>query len=361
MISTIVKPLLSPERMLIVLPSWLGDTVMATPALRALRRHFPRAQVTYLGRSGPLAVLANAPWADATIQAPLPRGLSYGAHFLRSVKKLHHEHFDSAVLMPNSFGSALMVTLAKIERRLGYDRDGRGILLTDCLLPAKENGRFIPGPMIRYYLALAGYLGASQLDTTMELFTCPDDERAVASLLAQEDIDPTRDILLVHPGGGFGPSKRWPAQKYAQVAEALVERFGLQVIITAGPKEADVAAEVQTAVKAKVLNLAQRNLSVGQLKALIRRSRLMIGNDTGPRHIAAAFSVPVVTIFGSTDPAWTETFFDGQRIVRAEVSCGPCQKKTCKKESLRCMELISVQMVLAQAVDLLEHCPRKKV
>ena len=342
--------------MLIVLPSWLGDTVMATPALRALRRQFPRAHITYLGRSGPLAVLANASWADATIQMPLSRGLSYGAQFFRSVKELSHRHFDSAVLMPNSFGSALMVTLAKIERRLGYDRDRRGILLTDRLLPAKENGRFIPGPMIRYYLALAGYLGASQLDTTMELFTCPDDERAVESLLAQEDIDPTKDILSVHPGGGFGPSKRWPAQKYAQVADTLLERFGLQLIITAGPEEADVAADLQTAVKAnKVLNLAQHNLSIGQLKALIRRSRLMIGNDTGPRHIAAAFSVPVVTIFGSTDPAWTETFFDGQRIVRAKVSCGPCQKKICKKESLRCMDLITPQMVLAQAVDLLEH------
>ena len=132
----------------------------------------------------------------------------------------------------------------------------------------------------------------------------------------------------------------------------------MQVIITAGPKEADVAAEVQTAVKAnKVLNLAQHNLSIGQLKALVRRSRLMIGNDTGPRHIAAAFSVPVVTIFGSTDPAWTETFFDGQRIVRAKVSCGPCQKKTCKKESLRCMDLVTCEMVLAQALDLLEHWP----
>ncbi|MCK4850013.1 MAG: lipopolysaccharide heptosyltransferase II [Phycisphaerae bacterium] len=360
MISTIAKPLPNSDRMLVVLPSWLGDTVMATPALRALRRQFPHAHITYLGRPGSLALLADAPWADSAIQAPLPHGLSYGAQFFRSAKELARHHFDSAVLMPNSFGSALMATLAKIERRIGYDRDGRGMLLTDRLLPAKENGRFVPGPMIRYYLALAGYLGASQLDTTMELFTCPDDERAIESLFDQWNIDSAKGILLVHPGGGFGPSKRWPAQKYAQVADALVERFGLQLIITAGPKEADVAADLQTALKAKALNLAQHNISIGQLKALVRRSRLMIGNDTGPRHIAAAFSVPVVTIFGPTDPAWTDTFFDGQRIVRAKVSCGPCQKKTCKKESLRCMDLVTAEMVLAQAVDLLEHWPRGK-
>jgi heptosyltransferase-2 len=261
--------------------------------------------------------------------------------------------------MPNSFGSALMVRLAKVARRLGYDRDGRGILLTDRLLPAKENGRFIPGPMIRYYLALAGYLGACQDNTTMELFTCAQDEQAVESLITKSDLDPARDILLLHPGGSFGPSKRWPAQKYAQVANALIERFDLQVIITATDKEADVADQVQSAIKGKALNLAQYDISIGQLKDLVRRSRLMIGNDTGPRHIAVAFSVPVVTIFGSTDPAWTDTFFDGQRIVRAEISCGPCQKKTCKKESLLCMDLVSPKMVLDQAVKLLEHWPRR--
>ncbi len=346
--------------MLVVLPSWLGDTVMATPALRALRRKFPQTHITYLGRSGPLAVLADAPWADATIQAPLGHGLGYGVQFFRSVKELQNQHFDSAVLMPNSMGSALMVTLAKIEQRVGYDREARGILLTDRLLPAKENGRFIPGPMIRYYLALAAYLGAGQIDTTMQLFTCAQDEQAVDSLMAQCRLDPTRDILLLHPGGGFGPSKRWPAQKYAEVADALVERFALQVIITATGKEVDVAAAVQSAIRAKSLNLSQYNISIGQLKALVRRSRLMLGNDTGPRHIAAAFSVPVVTIFGSTDPAWTDTFFEGQRIVRAKLSCGPCQKKTCKKESLRCMDLITPQMVMAQAVDLLEHWPQRK-
>ncbi len=357
MIRTVSKPLPNLERMLIVLPNWLGDTVMATPTLRALRQKFPNTHITYLGRSGPLALLGDAPWADASIEMPLLRGLSYGSRFVRCVKKLHGEHFDSAVLMPNSFGSALMVTLAKIDLRLGYDRDGRGILLTDRLLPAKDNGRFIPGPMIRYYLALAGYLGARQLDTSMELFTCAQDEQAIESLLAESGIEPARDILLLHPGGSFGPSKRWPGQKYAEVANALVERFDLEVIITATNKEHDVARQVQSAIKGEALNLAQHNISIGQLKALVRRGRLMIGNDTGPRHIAAAFSVPVVTIFGSTDPAWTDTFFDGQRIVQAKVSCGPCQKKICKQESLRCMDLISPEMVLAQAVDLLEHWP----
>ena len=343
--------------MLVVLPTWLGDTVMATPALRALRQKFPNSHISYLGQPGPLALLADAPWADAAIEIPSLHGLN----FLRCVKKIQHEHFDLAILMPNSFGSALMVGLARIKRRIGYDRDSRGLLLTDRLLPAKESGRFVPDPMIQYYLALAGYLGASALSTTMELFTCSLDEQAVDILITESGLDPSKDILLLHPGGSFGPSKRWAAQKYAQVANALVERFDLEVIISATKKERDVANQVQSAMKGKALNLAQHNVSIGQLKALVRRSRLMIGNDTGPRHIAVAFSVPVVTIFGSTDPAWTDTFFDGQRIVQAQVSCGPCQKKTCQQERLRCMELVSAEMVLAPAVELLEHWSGTKV
>ena len=327
---------------------------MATPTLRALRLHLPDAHITHLGRSAPLAALANAPWADATIESPLLHGLARSTRSLCLIINLARQHFDLAILMPNSFGSALIAALAKIQRRLGYDRDGRGCLLTDRLLPAKENGRFVPGPMIQYYLALAGYLGASHLDTTMQLFTCQEDQDAVDKLLAQSPIDPTAPLLLIHPGGGFGPSKRWPAKKYAQVADVLAQRFGLQLIITGTPKERDVADALQSSAKTDSLNLTQHNITVGQLKALVKRSRLMIANDTGPRHIAAAFAVPGITIFGSTDPAWTDTFSPSQRIVRANIECGPCQKKTCKKNDLKCMHLVTPQMVLDQAVDLLE-------
>ena len=359
MIRTGTKPLLVPRRLLIVLPNWLGDTVMATPTLRILRQEFSQSYIAYLGRPGPLAVLADAPWFDAAIEIPSSVKSDYRQNFFPLVKKLIRQHFDCAVLLPNSFSSALLVFLAKIGQRIGYDRDGRGILLTDRILPAKENGRFVPEPMIRYYLALAGYLGASQSNTSMELFTSQADEAAVDRLLAQCGVDSSDGILVVHPGGGFGPSKRWPPERFARVADTLAEHFNLVVAISAGPSERDVARAVQTAAKAKTLNLADHNISIGQLKALMRRSRLLISNDTGPRHFAAAFGVPLVTIFGSTDPAWTDTFFDGQRLVRVKVDCGPCQKKTCKQDH-RCMRLITPEMVLAPAVELLQQCSQRK-
>ena len=344
--------------MLIVLPNWLGDTVMATPTLRLLREQFSQSYITYLGSSGPLAVLADAPWADATIEAAGPGGRKYRQKFLGLVNKISREHFDWAVLLPNSFNSGLMVFMSKIKRRIGYDRDGRGLLLTDRLLAAKENGRFVPGPMIQYYLALASYLGAKELDTTMELFTNQADEARIDSLLGELGIDADGGILLVHPGGGFGPSKRWAAERFAQVADTLSERFKLAVAISAGPAEGDVAKTVQKTMKQRAVNLAEHRISIGELKALVRRSRLMISNDTGPRHFAATFGVPVVTIFGSTDPAWTDTFFNGERIVQVKVDCGPCQKKKCKEDH-RCMGLITPEMVLAAAEELLNRTQKQ--
>ena len=353
MTQTNSKAALGPGRMLVVLPNWLGDTVMASPTLRTLRETFPQSYIAYLGCSGPLAVLADAPWADATIESSRPGGAEYRQKFFTLVKKISREHFDWAVLLPNSFSSALMVCLAKIMRRIGYERDGRGLLLTDRQLPAKENGKFVAGPMIRYYLALASYLGAQELNTNMELFTNRSDEKTIDRRLSEWDIDPDCGLLLVHPGGGFGPSKRWPAERFAQVADTLSERFNLAVAISAGPSERDVAESVRKTMNHRAVNLAEYNISIGELKALVRRSRLLISNDTGPRHLAAAFGVPVITIFGSTDPAWTDTFFNGERIVQVKVSCGPCQKKTCKEDH-RCMELITPQMVLKAAEELLK-------
>lgn len=359
MIRTDLKPPPTPQRLLIVLPSWLGDTVMATPALRALRSHFPQSHIAYAGRAGPLAVLADAPWADETIQTVPAGGLKAPTALIKSIRILARRDFDCAVLLPNSFGSAFAVRLAGIKRRVGYTRDHRGLLLTDRLLPPKENGQFLPGPMIHYYLALSQYMGAQNSDTTMELFTSQTEERAVDGLLDLWGIGEDQPTLIIHPGGGFGPSKRWPAEKFARVADQLADRYSLSVLISAGPADRPVALAVRSAMKHKSVNLPEYNVTIGQLKALVRRSRMMITNDTGPRHFAPAFGVPVVTIFGSTDPAWTDTFFEGERIVRAEVDCGPCQKKTCKKEH-ECMDRITPEMVLPAAVDLLDNWSEKR-
>ena len=339
--------------MLIVLPNWLGDAVMATPALRVLRHKLLQTHISYLGRSGPLAVLTDAPWADAVIEIPASGTSQYRQRFFPLVQQLAREHFDCVLLMPNSFSSALLAFLARIPQRIGYDRDGRGMFLTDRLLPAKDNGRFVPGPMIQYYLALAGYMGASQSDTAMELFTSPTDETAIDRSLVQWGLDSAQSLLVLHPGGGFGLSKRWPPDRFARVADVLSERFNLAVAISAGPNERDVADHVQNAMNRPAVNLARQNVSIGQLKVIIRRSCLMISNDTGPRHFAAAFGVPVVSIFGSTDPAWTDTFFDGERVVRLKVDCGPCQKKICRQDH-RCMDLVTPEMVLAPAIDMLK-------
>jgi heptosyltransferase-2 len=164
---------------------------------------------------------------------------------------------------------------------------------------------------------------------------------------------------MLNPGASFGPSKLWPAERFAAVGDELIERFGAAVIINAAPSEKAVAAAVASAMRhPPLINLGERANSLGLVKALLRRCDLLITNDTGARHLGVALGAAVVTVFGSTDPARTELRYARERIVRADVPCSPCQQKTCPNPAgatfHQCMAAISTQMVLAAAEELLQ-------
>src|SRR3954470_6281050 len=156
---------LSPQKILVVQPSWVGDAVMATPTLRALRSLYPQAEIAYLLRRYVKPIYTGMPWADRLVtyrtgktRAKAGKGMFDLAARLRSAK------FDLAILLPNSFKSALLCKLAGIDRIVGYERDGRGFLLSDKLLPVKERGKFVPSPIVKYYLGVAHYLGSTTRD-----------------------------------------------------------------------------------------------------------------------------------------------------------------------------------------------------
>jgi heptosyltransferase-2 len=164
---------------------------------------------------------------------------------------------------------------------------------------------------------------------------------------------------MLNPGASFGPSKMWPADRYAALGDALIEKWGAQVIVNAAPAERAVAAAVVAAMKHKLLlHFADRDNSLGLLKGLLSRTDLLVTNDTGARHVGAAMGAAVVTIFGSTDPDWTRLDYPRERLVRTAVECAPCQKKRCRLPAgptrHRCMTAIPVEMVLAAAEELLQ-------
>src|SRR5687768_468361 len=218
-----------PTRILVVQPSWVGDAVMATPALRALRELYPQAHISYLLRRYVKPIYAGMPWVDRLITYRTGKTkLKRGRGLLDLAARLRAGRFDTAILLPNSFKTALVCKLARIPRIVGYERDGRGILLTDKLLPTRDRGKFIPTPMLRYYLGVAQYLGSRERDARMELFVSPAERSAAEAVLGRCGLEASMErpgsrggggpLVLLNPGAQYGDAKCWLPEHFAVVA-----------------------------------------------------------------------------------------------------------------------------------------------
>ena len=351
-----------PSKILVVQPSWVGDAVMATPALAALRRHFPNSHISYLMRRYVKPIYTAMPWADQLITYRTGKtNKKAGKGLFDLAGRLRGGKFDMAVLLPNSFQTALVCKMANIPRIVGYDRDGRGFLLTDRLLPIRERGKLIPTPILKYYMGLARFLGSNDRDLPMRLFVSDSERREAMETFERAHVDPAIErpyasrkppLVLLNPGAQFGAAKCWLPTYFAELADRLITELGATVLISAAPRERKIVDAVRRAMKHEAVDLLAAGSTLGALKEIVRRCDLMITNDTGPRHIAAAFDVPVVTIFGPTHPEWTEIDYAKERQVAVKVFCGPCQKKVCPLDH-RCMTRITPAMVFATASDLL--------
>src|SRR5918998_3587835 len=184
-----------PKKILVVQPSWVGDAVMATPTLRAIRDLYPQAHISYLMRRYVKPLYVGMPWADQliTYRTGKTKAKAGKGQFFDLAARLHAGRFDLAVLLPNSFKTALVCKMARIPRILGYERDGRGFLLTDRLLPSKERGKFVPSPIVKYYLGLAHYLGSAHRDLRLQLFVTESERREAADVFARSGLEPDLD------------------------------------------------------------------------------------------------------------------------------------------------------------------------
>lgn len=353
-----------PHKILVVQPNWVGDAVMATPALRAIRELYPQARISYLLRRYVKPMYTGLPWADQliTYRTGKTQRKAGKGQFFELAARLRAGKFDLAILLPNSFKSALVCKMAGIERIVGYDRDGRGFLLSDKLLPTKQAGKFVPTPIVKTYLGLASYLGASERNLRMELSVTGSEQREASAAFAAvglpADIDrPGRSgqppLVVLNPGAQYGAAKCWLPEYFAQVSDRLIEELGATVLISSAPRERKIVDAILQSSLKPAIDLSKAGASLGALKEIIRRCDLMITNDTGPRHIAAAFGVPVVTVFGPTHQEWTEIYFEHERKVSVPVFCGPCQKKLCPLDH-RCMTRVTPAMVFDTATALLK-------
>lgn len=322
-------------------PNWLGDVVMATPVLRALRRRFPESRIALGLRAYARPLLAGSPLVDDLIEVPLGGGL---AARLAHLKDLRAARFDLGILLTNSFGSALDLALARVPRRRGYQGDGRGLLLNEGIAPLREGRRRQPIAMTLYYQRLVEGLGCELDDGAYELPVAAADEAEASAFLARQGVTDDEILVGLNPGAKFGSSKLWLPDRFAALADRLGAQ-GARPVLLGGPGEEELLRSITRASTAPIVGGADDILPLGPLKALIRRLAVLVTTDTGPRAIAQAFAVPTVVLMGPTHPGWTDWNNQRARIIRRDVACGPCHKKVCDLDH-RCMVGIEVDEVL---------------
>lgn len=343
-------------------PNWVGDLVMATPALRAVRTEFPDAQITAVLRPYVADVLTGLDLVDQLLRhAPAGTkrddGTLSGWSFGRALRR---QKFDLAVLFPNSLRSAWWARVSGARRRVGFARNCRSWLLTDRLIP-KPRER--PHPVIDEYLRLVEHVGCRNLSRQMELATTAADEHQLQSFWERQRMGTFRDrpVVCLNPGGAFGSAKHWPVASFAELAKRLAHDLGKRVLVLCGPSEKAEAEQIAAlAGHPAVVSLAHERLSLGLTKAAVRRAELLITTDSGPRHFAAPFQVPVVTLFGPTHIAWSETYYDRALHLQLNMDCGPCQQRVCPLQHHRCMRELSVDWVMQAAISMLDKYPKQR-
>jgi heptosyltransferase-2 len=333
------------ERVLALLPNWIGDVTMCTPALRALGRAFPKAELTEAGRASACALLAGLPWIARSVV--LPKRAGFG-QMLRLGRQLKPHSTDLAVVFPHSFRAALQARLAGARRRVGYARGGRRLLLTDSVEPHRENGHVVPVYMAREYLDLVKHLGAEDDGQGLELRADSSEAERIRKCLSGAG-----PRVGFAPGAAFGPSKLWPAERYAAVADALADRVDAQCVVLTGPGEEDTRAAVLKAARTPFVECDGGHPSLETLKATISQLDLLVCNDSGARHVAVAFGVPTLCLMGPTSPRYSEGPYERGRVLRIDVDCGPCQKPVCRTDH-RCMTGISTDWATETALEILK-------
>ena len=343
----------NPQKIMVRATNWIGDAVMSLPALEALRARFPEAEIVLVAKPW----VAELYWHLPAVTRQLvydPQGEHRGVRgFWKLIQALRAEHFDAVILLQNAFHAAWMAWRARIPVRVGYACDGRGALLTESVeVPSPA----AYGHQAYYYLQLlfrAGLIEKPEPIQEIRLSVDEAERKWAAKHLEGLGLGGPRVLVGIHPGASFGPAKRWLPERFASLADRLIGGVHADVLIFGSRAERPVAEEIAHAMEHTPVIFAGET-SLRQLMALMARCSLIVTNDSGPMHVAAALGLPLVAVFGSTDERTTGPVSRRARVVRHPTACSPCALRACPID-FRCMKGVTADAAYTAALELLNQ------
>lgn len=331
---------LSPKRILIVKLSSLGDIVQSLPVATALHGQFPSAEVTWIVNSQYIELLELVPDIDKIVPFERnrwgnPRNFGRALKEFRDIiKYLQAQRFDLVLDLQGLFRSGLISFLSRIPKRVGFRdaREGAFLFYNHRVRVPKQRRH-----AVERYLTLAEYIGCGYKDP-------------VFNIEIQEPSRRRKEYIAINPGGRW-ITKRWPAERFAQLIDRLNEHYEVDIVLIGDENDKATARDIVECLNFPVTDLTGKT-SLLQLADVLKGSKLFITNDSGPMHMASALGKPVVALFGPTDPGLTGPWGSQNRIIKSKVSCSPCFKKKCR--DIRCMEAITIEQLLKAVEDILQ-------
>jgi heptosyltransferase-2 len=323
---------------------------MATPVFQCLKENLPDTRLIACVRPYATGILADNPYIDAIVHCD-----DKSLQGVQSVRRSLREHnVDAGLLLTNTTHSFLTFKLAGISTVIGYKRNWRKPFLSAGPLPPTRNGKITPEPMQDYYLRLCEHLQLRMSEQPRcRLYIAAEVQERGNQRLRSYGITDTDLVVGINPGASFGSSKCWPADSFAALCDKLQRQHDCKILLLVGPGEEEIADRIVSQSQATIINTAADKLDLAELKPVIRRCDLLITNDTGPRHYAVAFEVPNIVLMGPTNPIYTARNLQSTVVLRKELPCSPCHKKTCPYEHHACMTELTPEAVATQANRLL--------
>lgn len=339
-----IWPKETPKNIIVRMPNWIGDLVMATPVLESLRNHFKDAKITAMCQSNIASVLKNNPNIDEIYSFNKPNGWIHKNAPLDIVNQLRRGKYDLGILLTNSFSSAWWFFLGRVENRIGYQGNLKDLLLNYAVPTPKNIER---QHLVTTYKMLLEPLGIPVSPNLPELYVDAEESMAANNLLVQLGIDPKKNTIIgINPGAAYGSAKCWLPERFKALNERLLQDPNVYLIYFGDPAGASLVHAICDGMGDRVINLAGKT-TIRSLMALIQKCSVFLTNDSGPMHIASALQTRLLALFGSTSDVKTGPFGEA-KVIHKHVKCSPCYKRTCPID-FKCMTSISVDEV-AEAI-----------